>query len=111
MVVNGLTNKVALEEVAHIVEDMGGKALPILADVSDPDVVERMVQVADDLKTLRLLPASSSRWPHRSRHAGGRGVSTTGRLCAPPGPAVSDWGWSEPAGTVLERVSKVLNLY
>lgn len=65
VVVNGLTNKVALEEVAHIVEDMGGKALPILADVSDPDAVERMVrQATREFGTIDVVVSNASIRPH-----------------------------------------------
>jgi len=43
IVVNDLTTQA--NEVARIIQDNGGRALPILADVSDPDQVERMVEL------------------------------------------------------------------
>jgi NAD(P)-dependent dehydrogenase (short-subunit alcohol dehydrogenase family) len=65
VVVNGLTNKAALEEVAHIVEDMGGKALPILADVSDPDAVDRMVRTATrEFGAVDVVVSNASIRPH-----------------------------------------------
>ena len=42
--INGLQNQETIDEVAKLIDDRGGKALPILADVSDPEQVGRMVE-------------------------------------------------------------------
>ena len=41
--VNGLQNRANVEEVAKLIEDRGGRAYPVLADVSDPEQVDRMM--------------------------------------------------------------------
>jgi 3-oxoacyl-[acyl-carrier protein] reductase len=46
VIVNGLTNPAAIEEVAQVIRQAGGRALPIQADVSDPDQVGAMVERA-----------------------------------------------------------------
>ncbi len=42
--VTGLQNQEAINEVSKLIEVRGGKAVPILADVSDPTQVNRMVE-------------------------------------------------------------------
>ncbi len=65
VVLNGLTNKVALEEVAHEVEKLGRRALPILADVSDAVAVENMVlQASQRLGTVDVVISNASIRPH-----------------------------------------------
>lgn len=46
VVVNGRSDRAAVESVAGEIAAMGGKAVPLLADVSDPGAVARMVEDA-----------------------------------------------------------------
>jgi 3-oxoacyl-[acyl-carrier protein] reductase len=48
IVANGRSDADALDSLAREIETMGGQALAILADVSDPDAVGRMVAAAED---------------------------------------------------------------
>jgi len=63
VVVNDLTTQA--NEVARIIQDNGGRALPILADVSDPDQVEWMVERATrELGTVDILVSNAAIRPH-----------------------------------------------
>lgn len=65
VVVNGLSNQASIDQVARIIEDKGGQAIPILADVSDPDQVRRMVeQVARELGPVDVLVSNAAIRPH-----------------------------------------------
>ena len=46
LVINARQSKDLCEEVAHEIESAGGRALPIVADITDPDAVARMVGAA-----------------------------------------------------------------
>ncbi|MGE0223793.1 MAG: SDR family NAD(P)-dependent oxidoreductase [Acetobacteraceae bacterium] len=48
VVINGHSNRAALDEVAAGIRDRGGEALPVMADVSDDAQVGRMVNEAAD---------------------------------------------------------------
>ncbi len=48
VVINGLHDRAKIEAVAHEVRQIGGEALALLADVSDPEAVSRLVQEAVD---------------------------------------------------------------
>lgn len=65
IVVNGLNDEASIQEVAHIIDDKGGRALPILADVSDPAQVHRMVERATrELGTIDILVSNAAIRPH-----------------------------------------------
>lgn len=64
--VNGLQNRENLEEVARLIEDRGGRALPVLADVSDPDGVDRMVEeAASALGPVDVVVSNAAIRPHK----------------------------------------------
>jgi len=46
LVINARTSKELCEEVAHEIEASGGRALPFVADINDPDAIARMVAAA-----------------------------------------------------------------
>jgi 3-oxoacyl-[acyl-carrier protein] reductase len=46
VVVNGRADQAAIETVADEIRALGGRAMPFLADVSDPDAVARMAEAA-----------------------------------------------------------------
>ena len=48
VVINARQARELCEEVAHEVEAAGGRAIPVVADITDPDAVERMVGAAVD---------------------------------------------------------------
>ena len=56
--VNGLQHQVSIDEVARLIETRGGKALPILTDVSNPDQVNNMVEKCNICRVVvfRILP-------------------------------------------------------
>ncbi len=59
--VNGLNDIAAIEEVASLIEAGGGRALPVKADVSDPDQVRDMVRrVRDELGTVDILVSNAA---------------------------------------------------
>ena len=67
VILNGLTNRQALIDAAHEIESKGGRALPVMADVSDPDDVERMVQEATTrFGSIDILVSNASIRPHGS---------------------------------------------
>ena len=67
--VNGLQNQESVDEVAKLIADRGGKALPILADVSDPAQVDRMVaRVASTLGPIDILVSNVAIRPHGPIH-------------------------------------------
>ncbi len=43
LVINARTSQDLCEEVAHEITEAGGRALPFVADITDPDAVQRMV--------------------------------------------------------------------
>ena len=64
--VNGLQNRANVEEVAKLIEDMGGRAFPVLADVSDPDQVDRMMdEVSAALGPVDVLVSNAAVRPHK----------------------------------------------
>ena len=66
MAVNGLQNRENVEEVVRLIEDRGGRALPVLADVSDPDAVDRMVgEVASALGPVDVVVSNAAIRPHK----------------------------------------------
>ena len=67
--VNGLQNKEAIDEVARLIEVRGGTALPILADVSNPTQVNKMVQtIASTLGPVDILVSNVGVRPHGPIH-------------------------------------------
>lgn len=67
VVLNGLADRVALEDLAHEIEASGGRAHPVLADVADPEAVQGMVdQVARDLGPISVMISNAGIRPHRS---------------------------------------------
>ena len=67
--INGLQNQESIDEVAKLIEDRGGTALPILADVSDPEQVDRMVaKVATTLGPVDILVSNAAIRPHGPIH-------------------------------------------
>ena len=64
--VNGLQNRANVEEVAKLIEDRGGRAFPVLADVSDPDQVDRMMdEVSAALGSVDVLVSNAAVRPHK----------------------------------------------
>ena len=64
--VNGLQNRANVEEVAKLIEDRGGRAFPLLADVSDPDQVDRMMdEVSAALGPVDVLVSNAAVRPHK----------------------------------------------
>ena len=64
--VNGLQNRANVEEVAKLIEDRGGRAYPVLADVSDPDQVDRMMdEVSAALGPVDVLVSNAAVRPHK----------------------------------------------
>ena len=64
--VNGLQNRANVEEVAKLIEDRGGHAFPVLADVSDPDQVDRMMdEVSAALGPVDVLVSNAAVRPHK----------------------------------------------
>ena len=64
--VNGLQNRANVEEVAKLIEDRGGRAFPVLADVSDPDQVDRMMdEVSAALGPVDVLVSNAAVRPHK----------------------------------------------
>jgi len=69
VVVNGLQNQETVDEVVKFITDRGGKALPILADVSDPEQVDKMVaQIASTLGPVDILISNVGVRPHGPIH-------------------------------------------
>ena len=67
--VNGLQNQEAVDKVAKLIENRGGKALPILADVSDSEQVDKMVvQIAKTLGPVDILVSNVGVRPHGPIH-------------------------------------------
>ena len=63
--INGLQNQESVDEVARLIEDRGGTAIAILADVSDPEQVDRMVaKVASTLGPVDILVNNAAIRPH-----------------------------------------------
>lgn len=46
LIINARESKVLCEEVAHAIEANGGRAIPVIADITDRDAVGRMVETA-----------------------------------------------------------------
>ena len=64
--VNGLQNRESVEEVARLIEDRGGRAHPVLADVSDPEQVDRMVEeVSAALGPVDVVVSNAAIRPHK----------------------------------------------
>jgi 3-oxoacyl-[acyl-carrier protein] reductase len=58
--VNGLQNKESLEEVVAIIEDAGGEAFPVLADVGEPAQIESMCKaVAERFGPIDILVSNA----------------------------------------------------
>ncbi len=67
--VNGLQNQESVDEVAKLITDRGGKAFPILADVSDPEQVNQMVaKIATTLGPIDILVSNVAIRPHGPIH-------------------------------------------
>jgi len=67
--VNGLRNQESIDEVARLIEAKGGKALPILTDVSNPTQVNKMVEkVANTLGPVDILVSNVGIRPHGPIH-------------------------------------------
>ncbi|MEE8442229.1 MAG: SDR family oxidoreductase [Dehalococcoidia bacterium] len=65
VVVNGLNDLASIQEVARIIEEKGGRALPVIADVGDPDQVHQMVEQATrELGTIDILVSNAAIRPH-----------------------------------------------
>ena len=64
--VNGLQNRANVEEVAKLIEDRGGRAYTVLADVSDPEQVDRMMdEVSAALGPVGVLVHNAAVRPHK----------------------------------------------
>ena len=64
--INGLQNRANVEEVAKLIEDRGGRAYPVLADVSDPEQVDRMMdEVSAALGPVGVLVHNAAVRPHK----------------------------------------------
>ena len=64
--VNGLQNRANVEEVAKLIEDRGGRAYPVLADISDPEQVDRMMdEVSAALGPVGVLVHNAAVRPHK----------------------------------------------
>ena len=67
--VNGLQNQDSIDEVARLIETSGGKALPILTDVSNPAQVNKMVEkIASTLGPVDILISNVGIRPHGPIH-------------------------------------------
>jgi NAD(P)-dependent dehydrogenase (short-subunit alcohol dehydrogenase family) len=67
--VNGLQNQETIDEVVKLITDRDGKALPILADVSDPEQVDKMVaKIANTLGPVDILVSNVGVRPHGPIH-------------------------------------------
>ena len=67
--VNGLQHQESIDEVVKLIETRGGKALPILADVSNPAQVNRMVErIASTLGPVDILVSNVGIRPHGPIH-------------------------------------------
>ena len=63
--VNGVSNKAGVDETVSLINKEGGKAVPLMADVSDPKQVEDMVKAAEhELGTIDLLVSNAAIRPH-----------------------------------------------
>jgi 3-oxoacyl-[acyl-carrier protein] reductase len=59
--VNGLSNQAGADETVAMIAKAGGRAAPFLADVSDPEQVEQMVQgIERELGTIDLLVSNAA---------------------------------------------------
>ena len=64
--VNGLRDRDSVEAVAHEIRQAGGRAIPVLADVADPDAVDRMVRdAAGALGPIDILVSNAAIRPHK----------------------------------------------
>ena len=64
--VNGLQNRESVDEVARLIEDRGGRARAVLADVSDPDAVGRMMDdAASALGPVDIVVSNAAIRPHK----------------------------------------------
>lgn len=64
--VNGLQNRESVDEVARLIEDRGGRARAVLADVSDPDAVDRMMgEVGSALGAVDVVVSNAAIRPHK----------------------------------------------
>lgn len=69
VVVNGLQHQESIDEVARIIEARGGKALPILTDVSNPTQVNKMVEkAANTFGPVDILVSNVGIRPHGPIH-------------------------------------------
>jgi len=67
--VNGLQHQESIDEVVKLIETRGGKALPILADVSNPAQVNKMVErIASTLGPVDILVSNVGIRPHGPIH-------------------------------------------
>ena len=65
--VNGLRDRERLDEVVSLIEREGGKAMPYLADVGEPEQIARMVEaVSGKLGAIDILVSNAGIRPHTS---------------------------------------------
>jgi NAD(P)-dependent dehydrogenase (short-subunit alcohol dehydrogenase family) len=65
VVVNGLRDRERLDEVVDLIEKEGGKAIPYLADVGEPEQIEEMVKsVTRQLGAIDILVSNAGIRPH-----------------------------------------------
>ena len=67
--VNGLQHQESIDEVSRLIETRGGKALPILTDVSNPAQVNKMVEkITSTLGPVDILISNVGIRPHGPIH-------------------------------------------
>lgn len=63
--VNGLRDREKLDEVVSLIESEGGRAIPYLADVGEPDQIVKMVDdVSRELGAIDILVSNAAIRPH-----------------------------------------------
>ena len=67
VVINGHRDTVAIEAVAAEARNLGVKALPLLAEVGDPDAVQRMVQrTTEEFGSVDIIVSNVALRPHQA---------------------------------------------
>jgi 3-oxoacyl-[acyl-carrier protein] reductase len=66
--VNGLRDRARLDDVVSTIEGEGGKAIPYIADVGEPDEIYKMVDdVSAELGAIDILVSNAGIRPHTGR--------------------------------------------
>jgi 3-oxoacyl-[acyl-carrier protein] reductase len=67
VVINGHQNREAIEKVAQEARDLGSQAIAVMADIGDPDAVQRMVDVSiDTFGAVDILVANAAIRPRQA---------------------------------------------